>query len=116
MTECPIEEVGVFLPFKESFVGAVLFQAVEVFEEEEPGGLLGVVEFCGAAGFLVEDVVYVFEGLPNIGGEYLVYPLQTMGDGRGLGRVAAPGQSDRGVLRGPGGPPHLTPTYIVLKH
>ena len=40
-----------------------MFEAVEVFEEEEPGGLLGVVELGGAAGLFAEDVVDVFEGL-----------------------------------------------------
>jgi hypothetical protein len=35
----------------------------EIFEKEEPGGLLGVVELGGAAGFLAENVVDVFEDL-----------------------------------------------------
>lgn len=45
------------------FVGAVLFEAIEIFEEEEPGGLFGVVEFGGAARLLAENVVNVLEGL-----------------------------------------------------
>ena len=40
-----------------------MFEGVEVFQEEEPGGLLGVIEFAGAAGVFPEDVVDVFEGL-----------------------------------------------------
>jgi hypothetical protein len=40
-----------------------MFEGVEVFEEEQPGDLLGVVEFTGAAGVLVKDVVDVFERL-----------------------------------------------------
>ena len=59
-----------FLPSSAASVGLVLFEAVEVFEEEEPGGLLGVVEFGGAAGFFPEDVVDVFEGLFEHGDEY----------------------------------------------
>jgi hypothetical protein len=45
------------------FVGTIVFEAVEIFEEEEPGGLFGVVELGGAAGLFAEDVVDVFEGL-----------------------------------------------------
>jgi hypothetical protein len=40
-----------------------VFQAFEVFEEEKPGGLLGVVELGGAASLLAEDVVNILEGL-----------------------------------------------------
>jgi hypothetical protein len=36
---------------------------VEVFQEEHPGGLLGVIQLSGATGFFAEDVVDVFEGL-----------------------------------------------------
>jgi hypothetical protein len=38
-------------------------QRVEVFQEEKPRGLLGVVEFGRTAGFFPENVVDVFEGL-----------------------------------------------------
>ena len=58
-----VEDVGVFLALQRGLVGFVLLQAVEVFQEEQPGGLLGVVEFGGAAGLFPEDVVDVFEGL-----------------------------------------------------
>ena len=58
-----VEEVGVFPAVEGGFGGLVVFEGVEVFQEEQPGGLLGVVEFAGAAGVFPEDVVDVFEGL-----------------------------------------------------
>ena len=58
-----VEDVGVFLAFQRGFVGLVLLQPVEVFQEQQPGGLLGVIEFGGAAGLFAEDVVDVFESL-----------------------------------------------------
>ncbi len=58
-----VEEVSVSLPVQRGFIGAVLLQAVEVFQEKEPGGLLGVIQFGGAAGLFPENVVDVFEGL-----------------------------------------------------
>ncbi len=45
------------------FGGFFMLQGVEVFQEEQPGGLLGVVELPGAPSILPEDVVDVFEGL-----------------------------------------------------
>jgi fumarate hydratase, class I len=51
-----------FLP-SSGLRGLVLLQAVEVFQEQQPGGLLGVVQFGGAAGLFPEDVVDVLEGL-----------------------------------------------------
>jgi hypothetical protein len=41
----------------------VLLEGVEVFEEEEPRGLLGVVQFARGARVLVQDVVDVLERL-----------------------------------------------------
>jgi hypothetical protein len=38
-----IEDEGVRLTVECGFVGFVLFEAVQVFQEEEPGGLLGVI-------------------------------------------------------------------------
>ena len=58
-----VEDEGVFLPLQRGFVGLVLLQPVEVFQEQQPGGLLGVVELGGAAGLFPEDVVDVLEGL-----------------------------------------------------
>jgi hypothetical protein len=57
------EKEGVFLSVEFGFGATVLLEAVEILEEQEPGGLLGVVEFGGAAGFLAEDVIDVSEGL-----------------------------------------------------
>jgi len=63
-----VEDVAVFLPVEGGFGGFVGFEAVEVFEEEQPGRLLGVIEFSGATGFLAEHVVDVSEGLLKHGG------------------------------------------------
>ena len=57
------EDVGVFLPLQRRFVGSVLLQPVQVFQEQQPRGLLGVVQFGRAAGLFPEDVVDVLEGL-----------------------------------------------------
>jgi len=46
-----VEEEGVLLALEGGFIGFVLLERVEVFQEEEPGGLLGVVQLRGAAGF-----------------------------------------------------------------
>jgi len=58
-----VEDEGVLAAFEFGFHGFVAFEGVEVLEEEQPGGLFGVVEFGGATAFLAEDVIYVFEGL-----------------------------------------------------
>jgi hypothetical protein len=78
------EDVGVFAGFEFGFLGAVVFEAFEVFEEEKPGGLFGVIEFGGAARFFAENVVDVSEGLfehvcacdlPDDSGEILLQGL-----------------------------------------
>ena len=56
-------EEGILFALEGGFVGFVLLQRVEVFQEEEPGGLLGIVQLRGAAGLFAEDVVNVLEGL-----------------------------------------------------
>jgi len=43
--------------------GLVLFEGVEVLEEEEPRGLLGVVELARGTSVLVQDIVDVLERL-----------------------------------------------------
>ena len=58
-----IEDVGVFLSIEGGFCRLVGFEGVEVFQEEQPRSLLGVVEFAGAPGVFPEDVIDVFEGL-----------------------------------------------------
>jgi hypothetical protein len=55
--------VGIFLAVQLGFVGPVTFEVIEIFQEQQPGGLLGVVEFGGASGFFAKDVVDIFEGL-----------------------------------------------------
>jgi hypothetical protein len=52
-----------FLPVQRGLVGFVLLQSVQVFQEQQPGGLFGVVEFGGATSLFPKDVVDVFEGL-----------------------------------------------------
>ena len=47
-----IEDEGVFFAGERSFVGSVLLQTIEVFQEEEPGGFLCVVELGGTTGSL----------------------------------------------------------------
>jgi hypothetical protein len=42
--------VGVFLSIEGGFCRLVGFEGVEVFQEEQPRSLLGVVEFAGAPG------------------------------------------------------------------
>ena len=63
-----VEDVGVVLAIEGGFSGLVVFEGVEVFQEEQPRGLLGVVEFAGAAGVFPENVVDVFESLFEHGG------------------------------------------------
>ena len=58
-----VEDEGVFPAGQGGLIGQVLLEAVEVFEEEQPGRLLGVVELGRAARLFPEDVVDVFEGL-----------------------------------------------------
>ena len=56
------------MSFERGLIGFILLQALQIFEEEQPGGLLGVIEIRGATGLLPEKIVYVFEGLPNMVG------------------------------------------------
>ena len=58
-----IENGGVGLASEGGFGGFLLLQGVEVFQEEQPGSLLGVVELGGASGFFTKDIVDVAEGL-----------------------------------------------------
>ena len=43
--------------------GPSRLQIVEIFEEQQPGGLLGVIELGSAAGLFPEDVVDILESL-----------------------------------------------------
>jgi hypothetical protein len=58
-----VEDVAVWLPLQRGFIGAILLEPVEVFQEQEPRGLFGVIQFRGATGLFPEDIVNVFEGL-----------------------------------------------------
>jgi hypothetical protein len=58
-----VEDERVFLPFQSGFHGLVLFQSVKIFQKEEPGALLSVVQLAGATGLFPENVIDVFEGL-----------------------------------------------------
>jgi hypothetical protein len=58
-----VEDVGVFLAFQRGLSGLVLFEIVKVFQEQQPGRLLGVIELGGAPGFFPKDVIDVLESL-----------------------------------------------------
>jgi hypothetical protein len=64
-----IEDELVCLPDELALLRSLLLEVVEVFQEEEPGGLLGVVQFRRAPGLFPEDVIKVFEGLFEHGTE-----------------------------------------------
>jgi hypothetical protein len=61
-----VEDEAVGLAFQFGLGRLVLLQRVEVFQEQQPGRLLGVVQLAGAAGVLVQDVVDVLEGCSNM--------------------------------------------------
>jgi hypothetical protein len=52
-----------FFPSSSASVALSVPEGIEVFQEQEPGALLGVIQFAGASGVFPEDVVDVFEGL-----------------------------------------------------
>lgn len=54
-------------PFEHGALGFVVFEVVEVFEKEQPGRLLGVVELRRAASLFPENVVEIFESLFKYG-------------------------------------------------
>jgi len=58
-----VEDETLLLLFQSSLIGFVLLQPVQIFQEEEPRGLLGIVQLARTARFFPEDVVDVFEGL-----------------------------------------------------
>ncbi len=58
-----IEDMGVFLAVQCGLGGFIVFEGIEVFQEEEPRSLLGVIEFAGAACIFPENIVDIFEGL-----------------------------------------------------
>jgi hypothetical protein len=58
-----LDDVGVFLTLQRGLNALVLLKTVEVFQEQEPGGLLNVVEFGCAACLFPRDVVDVLKCL-----------------------------------------------------
>ena len=58
-----VQDVGILFPFEGGYSRLVLFESVEIFQEEEPGGLLGVIKFAGATSIFPENVVDVLECL-----------------------------------------------------
>ena len=58
-----VEDVRVFLTRESGFGCFISFQCVEVFQEELPRGLLGVVEFAGATGVFPKYVVDILKSL-----------------------------------------------------
>lgn len=58
-----IEDEAVTLPLQPGFVRLVLLQRVEMFQEQEPGGLLSIVQFGRTSGFFPEHVIDVSKGL-----------------------------------------------------
>ncbi len=73
------EDEDVPLAFQGRLGGLVLFQTVEVLEEQEPGGLFRVVQFGGAAGLFPEDIVDVLERLFKHGGSGFLWSLGAEG-------------------------------------
>ena len=67
-----IEDVGVLLAIEGSFGCFVMLQGIQIFQEEEPRSLFGVVEFARATGVFPENVVDVLEGLFKHKGESLI--------------------------------------------
>ena len=57
------EFVGVCLPAEGGLVGAVLLQAVEILQKQQPRGLFRVIQLGRASRLFPEDVVYILEGL-----------------------------------------------------
>jgi len=58
-----VEDVRVSLAVQCGLIGAVLLEPIEVFQEQQPGRLLRVVQFGRAARFFPQDIVDILEGL-----------------------------------------------------
>ena len=58
-----IQDEGVCFPLHGRFHRLVLLQAVQVLQEEQPGGLLRVVQLTGTPRFFPESVIDIFECL-----------------------------------------------------
>jgi hypothetical protein len=117
----PVEDEGVLLAFQRGFVGLVLLQPVQIFEEEEPRGLLGVIQLGGAAGRFPEDVVDVLEGLfkPCQGVFSIVAATVRNGPAKRKGRVppepVVPRRAPFGEETGdPEGTPACPTSYLIF--
>jgi hypothetical protein len=64
-----VDDVLVLLALQLGLLLVGMLEIVEIFEEQNPGGLLGVVQLGGAAGLFPQDVVDVLEGLLEHGGD-----------------------------------------------
>ena len=58
-----VKDEAVFFAFQLGLCGFVLLQAIQVFQEQQPGGLLGVVQLGRAPGLCPQHVVDVFKRL-----------------------------------------------------
>lgn len=52
-----------FLPFSAASALFILFKVIKVFQEEQPGRLLRVIEFSCATGFFPKHIIYVLKRL-----------------------------------------------------
>ncbi len=101
-----IEDVTVALALQHGLSGLVLFQPIQIFQEQQPGRLLGVIEFGGTAAFFPERVVDVLEGLFKHRWISFILPLvgqfNIAGDNRGrtIQRVISGSDVERGLRPG----------------
>jgi len=58
-----VQDKAVLLAIQLGFVRPVRFQCVQVFQEQQPGSLLSVIQLRCAASLLAEHVVNILEGL-----------------------------------------------------
>jgi len=59
--------VGIFLALQFGLGALVLLQIVEVFQKQQPGGLLSVMKLSGTTGLFPEDVIDVLKACSNTG-------------------------------------------------
>jgi hypothetical protein len=58
-----VEDERILLPLKLGFVGLILLQPIQVFQEQQPRGLLGVIQLGRTAGLFSKHVVDILERL-----------------------------------------------------
>ena len=49
------DDVGIFFAVQRGFGGFVLFESGQIFQEQQPRGLFGVIEFRGAKGGKIQS-------------------------------------------------------------